>query len=182
MCLSSFFPRHFQRFAVRHSHILRHSRTPERNRNPMFLLAGVGVDKPPTPRALAAHLYHAFGIASRWNCYHQVLGPVSQFPKFADARCRYSDASVRLDAHLIWQTTKGDVERNNAFGSVSHEGSRGADARLRAVTGLGLAFRAASLASWHASGSLSATPEGFGSICVTERGRGGHAEQGNPNF
>src|SRR5262249_6504164 len=36
--------------------------------------------------------------------------------------CRYPNASVYLDPYLIWQATKSNVERGNAFGLVSHKG------------------------------------------------------------
>jgi hypothetical protein len=51
-----------------------------------------------------------------WGCYRQILGPRRDFSEFADRLGGYSDISVRLDPHLIWQATKSYVKRGNAFG------------------------------------------------------------------
>ena len=56
-------------------------------------------------------------------CYHQILGPGSHLPKFANGCYRHSDIWVRLDPHLTWQATKSYVERGNAFGLILHHGS-----------------------------------------------------------
>jgi hypothetical protein len=73
--------------------------------------------------ARLAHFYRAFGVAFLWGCYHQILGPLLDLPKFANGLCRYSDASVHVDSHLIWQATESYVERSSAFGLISHKGS-----------------------------------------------------------
>jgi hypothetical protein len=58
------------------------------------------------------------------SCYHQILGPLLHLPKFANGLCRYSDTTVHLDSHLIWQATKSYVECGGVFGLVSHESLR----------------------------------------------------------
>jgi hypothetical protein len=71
-----------------------------------------------------ADLYCAFWMVFLRCCYHQILGPRRHLPKFANGRCRHSDAWVCLDPHLSRQATKGYMERGNAFGLVSHEAPR----------------------------------------------------------
>ena len=51
-----------------------------------------------------------------WGRYRQILGLRRDFSEFADRLGGYSDISVRLDPHLIWQATKSYVKRGNAFG------------------------------------------------------------------
>jgi hypothetical protein len=70
-----------------------------------------------------AYLYSAVGIAFLRGCYRQILRPLLDLPKFANGLCRYSDASVHVDSHLIWQATESYVERSSAFGLISHKGS-----------------------------------------------------------
>jgi hypothetical protein len=55
------------------------------------------------------------------GCYHHILRPRRQFPKFANALCRHSDAWVRFDPHLVWQATESYVKRRNAFGLIPHD-------------------------------------------------------------
>jgi len=71
--------------------------------------------------ASLAHFYCAFGMAFLRGCYHQILGPLLHLPKFGNGLCGYSDASVHLDSHLIWQAAKSYVERGSAFGFISHK-------------------------------------------------------------
>ena len=73
--------------------------------------------------ASLAYFYGASGTALLRCYYDQILGPRRHLPKFANGLCRYSDASVHLDPHLIWQATKSYVERGNTFGLISHAGS-----------------------------------------------------------
>jgi hypothetical protein len=49
-------------------------------------------------------------------------GHAVTLPKFTNGVCRYSEISVCLNSHLIWQTTKSDLERGSAFGLISHKG------------------------------------------------------------
>jgi hypothetical protein len=70
-----------------------------------------------------ADFYRAFAMAFLRGCYHQILGPRRDLPKFANGFCRYSGAWVYLDPHLIWQPTKSYVECGNALGLISHKDS-----------------------------------------------------------
>jgi hypothetical protein len=72
-------------------------------------------------------------VSFLWGCYYQILGPLLHLPKFANSLCRYSDTSVHLDSHLIWQATESYVERGSAFGFISHKGSLTARYRLLTV-------------------------------------------------
>jgi hypothetical protein len=85
--------------------------------------AALGFRRDATRYAGLADLYRAFRMLFLRCCYHQILGPCRQLPKFANGRCRYSDAGVCLDPHLTRQASKSYVERGNAFGLVSHKGS-----------------------------------------------------------
>src|SRR6266496_2463074 len=73
--------------------------------------------------ASLADFYGAFAMAFLRRCYHQILGPRHDLPKFANGFCRYSGARVCLDPHLIWQPTKSYVECGNALGLISHKAS-----------------------------------------------------------
>jgi hypothetical protein len=56
-----------------------------------------------------------------WGRYRQILGLRRDFSEFADRLGGYSDISVHLDPHLIWQATKSYVKRGNGFGLISHK-------------------------------------------------------------
>ena len=70
-----------------------------------------------------AYPYRALGIPflRRRDC--QVVRPNRHLAKVADGPCRYFDARLHFDTHPIWQATKSKLERSDAFGFVSHEGS-----------------------------------------------------------
>jgi hypothetical protein len=72
-----------------------------------------------------AHFYCALGMAvlRRRNC--QIIRPSRYFAKIADGLCRYFDVRVHFHPHSIWQATKRELERSDAFGLVSHESSPG---------------------------------------------------------
>jgi hypothetical protein len=58
-----------------------------------------------------------------WRRYRQVFRPNYNHAKLADCLCRYTNVCVHLDRHLSGQPTKRELERSDAFGFVSHEGS-----------------------------------------------------------
>jgi hypothetical protein len=66
-----------------------------------------------------------------------VVGPRRHVPKFADGLCRHADVRVHLDPHLIWQASKSDVERGNAFRLVVHGRHQCLPPRLDRTTRLG---------------------------------------------
>src|SRR5262245_31346450 len=90
--------------------------------------------------ASLADLYCAFGMVLLRGCYHQILSPRRYLPKFANGRCRHSDVWVRLDPHLSWQAPKSYVQRGNAFGLVSHQGSLFVQNFCAARAGIGHAW------------------------------------------
>ena len=70
-----------------------------------------------------AYSHHAFGIVFLWRRDCQIFGPTRHLAKLADGLCPYFDAGLHFDTHLSGQATESYVERGNAFGLVSHEGS-----------------------------------------------------------
>ena len=85
--------------------------------------AALGFRRDATRYTGLADLYRAFGMLFLRCCYHQILRPRRHLPKFANGRCRHSDAWVCLDPHLSRQAAKSYVERGNAFGLILHQGS-----------------------------------------------------------